>query len=506
MTDLEAYYLAALPGRIGALQSALRTVDEDDARATIRRIAHSLKGSGASYGFPEISEVAAAAEVASDADLAVRTRALLDVLEAAVAEAAPQADESQRILVVEDDPEMAHLIRTVLAGPGRVVECVGDIAGAELELRKSPPALVVLDLLLPDGDGRTLLMRIRERAATASVPVVVLSAATSPRAMAECLALGADQVVPKPVDPGALGATVSRQLQRTTSAGQAMRRDSLTNLPNRAAFVEAYTSALEREEAPVLIAKIDLDRFSAVNDALGRVQGDAFLQGFATLGTETLARADAFARWGGDEFAALYAGGGAAHAEEELRALVERTREMHADARDGAAATLSVGLADVSDGPDVDEAVARADYYLYLAKATGRDRFVSEGSGVETPTRRILLAEDDDLTASLIVHRLEREGFDVEHYEEGTLALEAARSSRFSLAILDVKMPGMDGFEVLRELRAIRGFRETPILMLTSMGGEADVVRGFDLGATDYVLKPFSPVELVARVHRHLRR
>ena len=85
---------------------------------------------------------------------------------------------------------------------------------------------------------------------------------------------------------------------------------------------------------------------------------------------------------------------------------------------------------------------------------------------------RILLAEDDELTASLILHRLRREGFEVEHVNVGTRALEAARDERFALAILDVKMPGMDGFQLLRELRAMRSFLDVPILMPLPWGAD----------------------------------
>ena len=92
------------------------------------------------------------------------------------------------------------------------------------------------------------------------------------------------------------------------------------------------------------------------------------------------------------------------------------------------------------------------------------------------------------------------------HFADGASACEAAPRLRPALAILDVKMPGMDGFEVLRRLRAEPALRHTPVMMLTSMGSEHDVVRGLQLGADDYIVKPFSPVELVARVHRHLLR
>lgn len=507
MSDLKAYYLAALPGRIEALRTALRSAGDEDARAAIRRIAHSLKGSGASYGFPRISEAAHAAEHAVDDEWIARAQVLVDVLRETVAAGQSERQPSQdRILVVEDDPEVMHLIQTVLAAPGRELRCVGTMAAAEESLRGQPPALVVLDLLLPDGDGRTLLMRMRERPATAAVPVLVLSAATTAHALAECFALGADQVVAKPFDADALAATVDRQLQRAANAQPATHRDVLTGLHNRAALVEAHADVFARKSTPVLFAMLDLDRFRQVNDGFGRREGDQFLRRFATLAEETLDHASMLARWGGDEFAALYEGADARYAEAELRSLRERMSEAAGRAADRAVeTTLSAGLADVSDATSIEEAAARAEHLLYLAKATGRDRVVMLDSTVEPPRQRILLAEDDDLTASLIVHRLRREGFEVQHHTEGTLALEAARASRFSLVILDVKMPGTDGFEVLRELRALPGFRDTPIVMLTSMGSERDVVRGFAEGATDYVLKPFSPVELVARVHRHLR-
>jgi DNA-binding response OmpR family regulator len=95
---------------------------------------------------------------------------------------------------------------------------------------------------------------------------------------------------------------------------------------------------------------------------------------------------------------------------------------------------------------------------------------------------------------------------DAVHYDSGSAAFEAALAETPDLVILDVKMPGMDGFEVLERLRRTPAYRAIPIIMLTSMGSEADVVRGFSLGADDYILKPFSPTELSARVRRLLRR
>ena len=123
--------------------------------------------------------------------------------------------------------------------------------------------------------------------------------------------------------------------------------------------------------------------------------------------------------------------------------------------------------------------------------------------GPEAPT--ILVAEDDLLSAEILRHRLEREGFNVLHYPDGAEALEGALTHRIDLAILDVKMPGMDGFELLESLRKAPAYNELPIMMLTSMGREEDIARGFHLGANEYLVKPLSPLEVLARIRHFLK-
>ena len=118
--------------------------------------------------------------------------------------------------------------------------------------------------------------------------------------------------------------------------------------------------------------------------------------------------------------------------------------------------------------------------------------------------QKILVVEDDRVTATLIHHRLVRDGHEVVSFPDGIEAFEWADRELFDLAILDVKVPGMDGFELLARLRAKPELVEVPIIMLTGMGSEADVIRGLELGADDYILKPFSPSELLARVRRLL--
>ena len=117
--------------------------------------------------------------------------------------------------------------------------------------------------------------------------------------------------------------------------------------------------------------------------------------------------------------------------------------------------------------------------------------------------RSILVVEDDRKTSAAVRLYLESAGFEVAVAFDGRQAMEAARSLRPDLIVLDVMLPGVDGFEVCRTLQTEM---EVPVILLTARTLEADKLRGLDLGADDYVTKPFSPRELVARVRAVLRR
>lgn len=117
--------------------------------------------------------------------------------------------------------------------------------------------------------------------------------------------------------------------------------------------------------------------------------------------------------------------------------------------------------------------------------------------------RTVLLIEDDTSIGTLVCTYLERDGFEVVWLKTGEEALLELARQKIELLVLDIGLPGIDGFEVCRRVRARS---QVPILMLTARDEELDRINGFELGADDYVLKPFSPRELVARVQAILRR
>jgi two-component system response regulator CpxR len=118
-------------------------------------------------------------------------------------------------------------------------------------------------------------------------------------------------------------------------------------------------------------------------------------------------------------------------------------------------------------------------------------------------TTRLLLVDDDRALCQMLNEYLTPEGFAVRAAHDGEAAIEALRNSPADLVILDVMLPGLSGLDVLREFRASS---QTPVLMLTARGDEVDRIVGLELGADDYLAKPFNPRELVARIRAILRR
>jgi DNA-binding response OmpR family regulator len=116
---------------------------------------------------------------------------------------------------------------------------------------------------------------------------------------------------------------------------------------------------------------------------------------------------------------------------------------------------------------------------------------------------RILVVDDDPGVLDVVAFTLRREGFDVDEQTDGTAGLEAARAQSYDIVILDIMLPGLSGTDVCRALRAES---DVPILMLTARDAEIDRVLGLELGADDYVTKPFSTAELLSRVRAILRR
>jgi len=119
---------------------------------------------------------------------------------------------------------------------------------------------------------------------------------------------------------------------------------------------------------------------------------------------------------------------------------------------------------------------------------------------------RVLIADDDELLVRLLEHKLTQAGLQVICVADGESALERALSDSPDLIVLDAMMPGPDGFQVLQRLKDSEDTKDIPVVMLTARKMESDIVSGLALGADDYIVKPFMPEEVLARLRRLLGR
>ncbi|MEE9465877.1 MAG: diguanylate cyclase, partial [Candidatus Neomarinimicrobiota bacterium] len=313
MDDLKRLYRQALAARIDALEAAKAAfLDyEPDALDSLRRLAHSLKGSGGTYGFPNITDAAATLEGAAGDEVVPRTDALLQILKEVAGGGG--AERKFGLLIVEDDPISARIMQSKLAAANREIHVSETAAQAKELLVAEDIHLVLLDLILPDTDGRNFLVWLREQPALAGLPVIITSAKGSAATKTECFALGADEYFEKPIDLDILASAVAAKMQRSGELARESRIDPLTKLPNRAALAEAFQrtqSQAQRSREPLSIAILDLDHFKAVNDTHGHATGDDVLRRLGTALTAALRGTDVVARWGGEEFVILFPNAG----------------------------------------------------------------------------------------------------------------------------------------------------------------------------------------------------
>ena len=420
------------------------------------------------------------------------------------------AEGKTQILIVEDDKLTAQVLADTLRTADRDVHIASNAADAVKYIREHEVGLIILDLVLPDADGRDLLTRIRSTPATRATPVIVVTARSDAVSQAECFALGADALLNKPVEPAVLLAAVAAHLAHAAQRRLEGRIDTLTMLPNRAAFLDALSRATpfaQRNNQPLALAMIDLDHFKSVNDTYGHGMGDEVLQTCAREIARALRTTDYVARWGGEELCAFFPNTTTRGAAIALGKALEAVRTLPFVSNGRVfSVTFSAGLASLEPGGSQQKLLEEADRLLYVAKNSGRNRIISRLDEADPPRPRALLVEDDEAVASVVCRLLEREGFDVAHFHQGDGVISAAEHEHFSVAVIDLALPDADGFDIVERLRTLPAAAKMPILMLTASGEEDDVVRGFAVGANDYLIKPFHARELVARVNRMLPR
>ncbi|KKM12469.1 hypothetical protein SY88_03465 [Clostridiales bacterium PH28_bin88] len=286
----------------------------------------------------------------------------------------------KRILVVDDDPAITELVRERLEREGFFVAVCHDTLAAEHYLQVEHPDLIVLDVIMPGGDGIEFCRKIRSDPHQQAVPIIFFSVKGELQDKLVGFATGADDYLPKPFELEELVARIHALLTRLESFKDWAWRDELTRVYNRRYLhrrLEEEVARAQRSNGRFSLAMIDIDLFKNVNDSFGHRVGDEVLRFLVARMTETLRVADVICRYGGEEFVVILPDTPLPEghlALERLRQAVQAEPLELPGSPMRIPFTISAGVAGFpEDGCTGEELLDAADTAMYRAKEAGRN-------------------------------------------------------------------------------------------------------------------------------------
>lgn len=273
--------------------------------------------------------------------------------------------------------------------------------------------------------------------------------------------------------------------------------DGLTGLINHGFFIHSLAREIEksaRYEEPLTLALIDIDSFAGYNKRHGPLKGDRVLKEVANVVGNSIREVDLAARLSGDVFAVIYTKSDISLANasaERMRQAVEETFDKKP--------TVSIGLARFPDhAKNLENLLSKAEEALLNAKMKGRNNvFLIEQTSPETRSRPTVLVVDDDPTnVKLLEAKLFRFNYEILKAYSGEEALSIINDANVDLVLLDVMMPGIDGYEVCHRLKSAEDTKSIPVVMVTALDDPEAKVNAVKAGADDFLTKPSDKEEL----------
>ena len=383
---------------------------------------------------------------------------------------------SDTVLIVDDSLTVRMNLVEILEAAGLVPRAVGSIAEARAELAAGHFALVILDVLLPDGDGVALLQEIRSAPGAAGTAIMMLSTETEIRDRIRGLSTGADDYVGKPYDAAYVVARARELIGRPAPQG----RETILVIDDSLTFREALKSALAAEGYGVLTSGTGEDglRLAADRRPTALVV-DGVLPGIDGPTVIRRLRLDAALR----RLPCLL-----------LTAAEERGAEVRAlDAGADAFVRKDEGIAVI---------LARLGAMLRSAGSRIADQPTTSLLG----PKKVLAVDDSETYLQQLAEALRGDGYEVVLARSGEEALELLAVDPVDCVLLDMIMPGIGGRETCRRLKSVPAMRDIPIIILTAVEDRAAMLDGLASGADDYIAKS-SDFDLVrARLQAQIRR
>ena len=298
-------------------------------------------------------------------------------------------------------------------------------------------------------------------------------------------------------------------MKRLSGYDDKLYRDALTGIYNRR-FYEERVRHMTRHAG---VAMIDLDDFKLYNDTYGHNAGDMVLDTIVGVIQNTIRKTDMLIRFGGDEFLLVLPEISEDAFELKLKRIRQHVQETKIVGFTQMKLSVSIGGV-MSHGEPIEQTLERADRLMYQAKIR-KNAIVTQRNEVqtgrneipeETERLRILIADDSESNRELLTEML-KDGYDIVEAEDGEKAIEQLHEygKGISLVLLDLLMPVMDGFDVLAYMGTNRWLEDIPVIMISSEDSTPYVKRAYELGATDYIGRPFDENIVYRRVQNTIK-
>ena len=280
-------------------------------------------------------------------------------------------------------------------------------------------------------------------------------------------------------------------------------RDALTGVYNR----RYYEDVLRHQHVYAGVAVVDIDDFKVVNDTLGHHAGDIAIKTIADTIGSCIRDTDQLVRYGGDEFVLVLNGIAPEDFKTKLQRITDCVSSTHIPDYEHLSLTISIGGVQAS-GRSVEEAVREADGLMYRAKSH-RDTVITDADADKIPefSKPLLLIVDDSELNREILREMLKEEYDILEASGGKEGIELLErhGSNISLVLLDIMMPGINGFDVLSRMVRSGWIDDIPVIMISSEDSDDVVLRAYELGASDYVSRPFDMRVVRQRVSNVMR-
>jgi len=478
----------------GLLTQSQDTATGAEAAQSLLSLTHRMAGLAGIIGFRRVSALASdlegmMARPESRGREYETARSLVDALRAAFADevAVPTSHTAGKsngvtlgtILIAEDDDDQRSVVSTCLREAGYLVEGLASGDSVLERARAIRPSVVLLDVEMPGLDGYSVCRQLKADATLAAIPVLFLTTRTRLDDRLAGLTLGADDYLAKPVDVGELLIRLDRVRSRFEARSQQAGATSVLSFEE---FAQVSRSRIAQSAASLVLIRLSAEELRVA----------------AAHVTREIRRTDLAGYYDRSHLLLLLPGLSGPVASGRTAELIAG---LAAEGLEGAAAGLSCSVTGGSKAfetmlVEADQALMQARLFGIPAVVHGekidRDGVASRGF--------VLLADDDPDIIRILDAQMRGAGYRTSLAFDGAEALAVLESARPDVAILDLMMPKMGGFDLLARLKSLPA--RPKVLVLSARGREDDVTRAFELGADDYVTKPFNPQELLARVAR----